>query len=58
MPKQYTLVISDDDKKNLIAIVKNSMFKGEDSAYVVGLMSRIEGAAPVEEKTDGAEQKR
>ena len=49
MAKQYTLVLSEDDKMNLINVVKAAQFAGKDAAYIVGLLSRLEGAKPVEE---------
>jgi len=50
MPK-YNLVITKDDKDNLMSILDTCTIKGADALYMVGLRKRIADAEPIEEET-------
>ena len=46
--KRYNLVITEEDKTNILGIIDAAMVRGSDSAYIVGLKTRIHGAEELE----------
>jgi hypothetical protein len=54
MAKTFNLIITEDDKNNLISILNTCTIKGSDALYILGLSKRIQEAEEIQPETPEA----